>query len=125
MPSSVLSTRSWARKLTSYDPAEGLDSEKGVAVFMEEAFKNKDASYIAHAVRVVARAKGMTQIASDAGIPRETALPRIQRERQCNASNHRRNDEGARYRTGGKSARLTVGNINRQSSCQKPMAPAR
>jgi probable addiction module antidote protein len=58
-------------ELTSYDPAEGLDSEKAVAVFMEEAFKTEDASYIAHAVRVVARAKGMTQIASDAGISRE------------------------------------------------------
>jgi probable addiction module antidote protein len=58
-------------KLTTYDPAEDLGSDEAVAVFMEEAFKTQDASYIAHALGVVARAKGMTQIARETGLSRE------------------------------------------------------
>jgi probable addiction module antidote protein len=58
-------------KLTTYDPAEDLLSDEAIAVFMEEAFKTEDAGYIAHALGVVARAKGMTQIAKDTGLSRE------------------------------------------------------
>ena len=58
-------------KLTPFDPAEGLDSEGAIAVFLEEAFKTEDAGYIAHALGVVARAKGMSQVASEAGLSRE------------------------------------------------------
>jgi probable addiction module antidote protein len=58
-------------KLTTYDPAEDLDSEKAVATFMAEAFETEDAGYIAHALGVVARAKGMSQIASQTGLSRE------------------------------------------------------
>ncbi|ABC21261.1 addiction module antidote protein [Rhodospirillum rubrum] len=57
--------------LTPYDPAEDLVSDEAVAVFMTEAFKTEDAAYIAHALGVVARAKGMTQIAKDTGLSRE------------------------------------------------------
>jgi probable addiction module antidote protein len=38
---------------------------------MAEAFESGDAGYIAHALGVVARAKGMTQIASQSGLSRE------------------------------------------------------
>ncbi|EIG63353.1 MULTISPECIES: addiction module antidote protein [Bradyrhizobium] len=58
-------------KLTTYDPAEDLQSDEAIAVFMEEAFKTEDAAYIAHALGVVARAKGMTQIAKETGLSRE------------------------------------------------------
>jgi probable addiction module antidote protein len=58
-------------KLTTYDPAEDLRSDEAIAIFMEEAFKTEDAGYIAHALGVVARAKGMTQIAKDTGLSRE------------------------------------------------------
>ena len=58
-------------KLTPFDPAEGLDSDETIAVFLEEAFKTEDAGYIAHALGVVARAKGMAQVASQAGLSRE------------------------------------------------------
>ena len=58
-------------KLTTYDPADDLASDESIAVFMEEAFKTEDASYIAHALGVVARAKGMTQIAKETGLSRE------------------------------------------------------
>jgi probable addiction module antidote protein len=60
-----------AEKLTAYDPAEDLSSDAAIATFMAEAFATEDASYIAHALGVVARAKGMTQIASETGLSRE------------------------------------------------------
>ncbi len=60
-----------SEKLTTYDPAEDLCSDEAIAVFVEEAFKSEDADYIVHAVGVVARAKGMTQIANEAGISRK------------------------------------------------------
>lgn len=47
-------------KLTLYDPAEDLVSDTAIATFMAEAFETEDAGYIAHALGVVARAKGMS-----------------------------------------------------------------
>jgi probable addiction module antidote protein len=60
-----------AEKLTTYDPAEDLTSNKAIATFMAEAFETEDAGYIAHALGVIARAKGMTQIATETGLSRE------------------------------------------------------
>lgn len=58
-------------KLTTYDPAEDLASDETMATFMAEAFETNDAGYIAHALGVVARAKGMAQIAELTGLSRE------------------------------------------------------
>jgi len=58
-------------KLTPFDPAEGLTTDDAITAFMEEAFKTEDGGYIAHALGVVARAKGMTQIANETGLSRE------------------------------------------------------
>lgn len=60
-----------AKQLTTYDPAEDLASDEAMATFMAEAFQTNDAGYIAHALGVVARAKGMTQIADQTGLSRE------------------------------------------------------
>ncbi|MDZ4366430.1 MAG: addiction module antidote protein [Afipia sp.] len=60
-----------AEKLTTYDPAEDLTSDETVAIFMAEAFQTQDSGYIAHALGVVARAKGMAQIANQTGLSRE------------------------------------------------------
>lgn len=60
-----------ADKLTTYDPAEDLTSDEAMAAFMAEAFKTGDARYIAHALGVIARAKGMAQIAERTGLSRE------------------------------------------------------
>ena len=58
-------------KLTTYDPAEDLASEEAIALFMAEAFQTGNVAYIAHALGVVARAKGMAQIATQTGLSRE------------------------------------------------------
>jgi probable addiction module antidote protein len=67
----MIGVNDMAEKLTTYDPAEDLTSDAAVATFMAEAFETEDASYIAHALGVVARAKGMTQIATETGLSRE------------------------------------------------------
>jgi len=58
-------------EFTPYYPDEALDTDEGIAFFMAEAFNTGDAGFIAHALGVVARAKGMTQIAKETGLSRE------------------------------------------------------
>jgi probable addiction module antidote protein len=60
-----------AERLTNYDPAEDLGSDAAIATFMAEAFQTNDVAYISHALGVVARAKGMAQIAGQTGLSRE------------------------------------------------------
>ncbi len=58
-------------KLTTYDPAAALVDAEEMAFFMADALETGDAAYIAKALGVIARAKGMTQIANDTGLSRE------------------------------------------------------
>lgn len=60
-----------AERLTAYDPAEDLKSDEAIATFMAAAFETGDPAYIAHALGVVARARGMTDIARQTGLSRE------------------------------------------------------
>jgi probable addiction module antidote protein len=60
-----------AERLSKYDPAEDLGTREAVAVFVTEALMTNDAAYIAHALGVVARAKGMAKVASRTGLSRE------------------------------------------------------
>jgi probable addiction module antidote protein len=48
-----------------------LGSKRAVAIFITEALQTNDAAYIAHALGVVARAKGMSKVASQTGRSRE------------------------------------------------------
>jgi probable addiction module antidote protein len=60
-----------AEKLTTYDPATALVDDNEIAFFMSDALATGDAGYIAKALGVVARAKGMAEIASKTGLSRE------------------------------------------------------
>lgn len=60
-----------AEKLYDYDPADALKSDEAIEVFLTDAFETGDAQYIAKALGVVARAKGMTKIARETGLARE------------------------------------------------------
>ena len=60
-----------AEKLSNYDPAEDLGSDEAIAAFMAEALQTNDVAYVSHALGVVARAKGMAQIAAQTGLSRE------------------------------------------------------
>lgn len=55
----------------NFDPAEDLGSPEAISVFMADAFETGDAAHIAKALGVVARAKGMSEIARETGLSRE------------------------------------------------------
>ncbi|MDM9625686.1 putative addiction module antidote protein [Rhizobium sp. S152] len=64
-----------SEEMTRYDPAEDLKSEEAIAVFMAEAFKTEDAGYVAHALEVVARARGLAGIANRTDLDRHQPKP--------------------------------------------------
>jgi len=68
---------------TRYDVAEHLRNPEEMAAYleawMEEA--NGDAAMIAKALGDIARAKGMTQVARDAGLSRESLYKALSGER--------------------------------------------
>lgn len=60
-----------ATKTTHYDSAEYLDSDEAIAACIDEALESADPAHVAHALGIVAHAKGMTEIARGAGVSRE------------------------------------------------------
>jgi probable addiction module antidote protein len=63
---------------TAYDSADYLDSTEALAAYLDAVFEDGDPALITHALGVAARARGMTQIAREAGISRES-LDRVLR----------------------------------------------
>jgi probable addiction module antidote protein len=60
-----------ALKTTKWDPCKYLDTPKSIAAYLEAAFDDGDPALIATALGDIARAVGMTQLASQAGVSRE------------------------------------------------------
>jgi probable addiction module antidote protein len=63
--------RRWSTEDYDYDPAASLDGPQAMAIFMADALETGDAAYIAKAMGVVARAKGMAEISAQTGLSRE------------------------------------------------------
>lgn len=57
-----------AEKLSTYDPAAVLVSDEEIAFFIRDALEAGDAAYIAHALGVATRAKGMAHVAGQTGL---------------------------------------------------------
>ena len=55
-----------------WDPADHLESDEDIVAYLEAAFEDGDPALIAAALGDIARAKGMTQVATDAGLGRES-----------------------------------------------------
>ena len=60
-----------ALKTTPFDSAKYLTDNKAVAAYLSDMMEEGDASVLAAALGNIARARGMAQIAQDAGIGRE------------------------------------------------------
>ena len=60
-----------AEKILDFDVADMLDSDEAIEAFLTEAMETGDAKFIASALGVVARAKGMSKIARETGLARE------------------------------------------------------
>jgi probable addiction module antidote protein len=61
-------------KLKKWDSAEYLKTEEDMAQYLEACIEEAgdDAAFIAKALGVIARARGMTQLARDTGMGRES-----------------------------------------------------
>jgi probable addiction module antidote protein len=59
-------------KTKPFDPADYLTSDTTIATYLSEAMASGDPAFIADALGVVARARGMTQVARKAGLARES-----------------------------------------------------
>ena len=57
---------------TPWDPADHLHTEEDMAAYLEAALEDGDPTLVAAALGDIARAKGMTQVARDAGLGRES-----------------------------------------------------
>jgi probable addiction module antidote protein len=57
---------------TNWDPATHLTTIEDVAAYLEAALQDGDPQVIAAALGDIARAKGMSQIAREAGVGRES-----------------------------------------------------
>ena len=55
-----------------YDPAEYLENEEDMALYLEAALEDGDPKVVAAALGDIARAHGMAQIARDTGLSRES-----------------------------------------------------
>jgi len=64
-------TKKAKKKTLPFDAAEYLDTPESQAELIADALQTGNASYIAQALGVVARAKGMTAVAKDSGLARE------------------------------------------------------
>lgn len=58
--------------LHTFDPAAFLDNQETLQAYLDEAVQTGDPAFIADALGVIARAKGMTDIAKQTGLSRET-----------------------------------------------------
>ena len=55
-----------------YDSADYLDSPEAVAAYLDAVFEDGDPALIPHALGTVSRARGMSRIARETGLSRES-----------------------------------------------------
>ncbi len=70
-------------KTRRYDTAEHLRTPEEMALYLEACLEEADgdAAFIARALGNIARARGMTQVARDAGLSRESLYKALSGER--------------------------------------------
>jgi probable addiction module antidote protein len=73
-------------KTAPYDVAEFLETPEEMAAYLEACIQDSDgdAAFIAKALGDIARAKGMTQIAREAGLSRESLYKALSGDRSPN-----------------------------------------
>ncbi|MGA2797905.1 MAG: addiction module antidote protein [Thermoguttaceae bacterium] len=59
-------------KTKRYDVAEFLESEEDMAAYLQAAFEEGDPALVIHALGNIARARGMSEIARQSGLGRES-----------------------------------------------------
>src|ERR1700682_987530 len=59
-------------KISKFESADYLKTPEAIAAYLTEALATDDAAYICAALDTVARAKGMTNVAKETGLSRES-----------------------------------------------------
>lgn len=67
-------------KTTPFDGSKYLRSAKAQRELLADAFGSGDAAYIAHALGVVAKARGMSNVAREAGVTREALYKALSKD---------------------------------------------
>jgi len=68
----MISMASTKTKTVPFDPVKYIKGPEAAAAYLEEAFSTGNAAVITDALGVVARAKGMSEVAEAAGLGRES-----------------------------------------------------
>lgn len=66
-----MTKRTKISELPEFDAAENLNSEEDIAAYLTTVIEENDSALLAAALGDIARARGMSQVAKDAGIARE------------------------------------------------------
>ena len=66
--------------LPSFDMAESLKTEEDIVMYLNIVLEENDPAELAHALGVIAKARGMTQIAKEAGIGREALYKALRQD---------------------------------------------
>lgn len=61
-----------ALKTTQWDSAEYLQTDEDIAAYLDAVLEEDDPALVTYALGVIARVKGMSQIAREAGLSRES-----------------------------------------------------
>jgi probable addiction module antidote protein len=59
-------------RFTPFDAADYLDSDEAIAAYLSATLEEDDPEMFLVAIKTVARARGMTQLAKDTGVGRES-----------------------------------------------------
>lgn len=69
-------------ELPEFDMAEHLDSDEAIAEYLTLVIEENDPSELARALGIIARARGMSEIASASGIAREALYKALRPDAQ-------------------------------------------
>jgi probable addiction module antidote protein len=67
-------------KLRPHDPTRYLETDQDIAEFLDAVLEDGDPATIADSIGIVARARGMTQLARETGLSRESLYRALNRE---------------------------------------------
>jgi probable addiction module antidote protein len=68
-------------KTSKYDVADYLKTPQDMAAYLEASLEEGDAAFVAKALGDIARAKGMTKVAKEAGLSRESLYKSLSGDR--------------------------------------------
>ncbi len=67
-------------KITNFDVSEYLDSEESIASYLSSIIEEGDSQLLLAAINDIAKARGMSKIASDSGLGRESLYKALKPE---------------------------------------------